>query len=142
MSALKAFEAFKKGTADFLLVMDEYGGFAGVLSVRDLIEEIVGQLSAPAQKADAIIKQDDGTYLVDGSINIDQVVEILSLGSLLGEHPEYHTLAGFILSLAGEIPSTGDAFEHGDYRFKILDMDGNRIDKVLIHPPELTTPQA
>lgn len=136
MSALKAFEAFKKGTADFLLVMDEYGGFAGVLSVSNLIEEIVGQLSAPAQGGDPIIKQDDGTYLVDGNINIDQVVEVLSLGSLLGEHPEYHTLAGFILSLAGEIPATGDSFEYGNYWFKILDMDGNRIDKVLIQPPE------
>jgi putative hemolysin len=135
MSALKAFEAFKKGEEDLLLVMDEYGGFSGILSVRDLIEEIVGQLSAPAQEEDALIKQEDGTYLVDGSINIDQVAGILSLGSLLGEHQEYHTLAGFILSLAGEIPATGAWFEYEGYGFKILDMDGNRIDKVLIQPP-------
>lgn len=137
MSALKAFEAFKKGDADFLLVMDEYGGFAGVLSVRDLIEEIVGQLSAPIRDENPILKQDDGTYLVDGNVNIDEIAEVLSLETLLGKPQEYHTLAGFILSLAGEIPRTGARFEHEGYRFTIVDMDGNRIDKVLIHPPEL-----
>ncbi|MDR2535316.1 MAG: hemolysin family protein [Treponema sp.] len=134
MSALKAFEAFKKGEADFLLVMDEYSGFAGVLSVGDLIQEIVGQLSAPDQDAAKIIKQDDGTYLVDGSVNIDEVAEVLGIESLLGEHQAYHTLAGFILSLAGEIPRTGESFEYGRYRFQVIDMDGNRIDKALIHP--------
>ncbi|MDR2485614.1 MAG: hemolysin family protein [Treponema sp.] len=137
MSALKAFEAFKKGDADFLLVMDEYGGFAGVLSVRDLIEEIVGQLSAPIREENPILKQDDGTYLVDGNVNIDEIAEVLSLETLLGKPQEYHTLAGFILSLAGEIPRTGARFEHEGYGFTIVDMDGNRIDKVLIHPPGL-----
>ncbi|MDR3342111.1 MAG: hemolysin family protein [Treponema sp.] len=134
MSALNAFEAFKKGDTDFLLVMDEYGGFAGGLSVRDLIEEITGRLSAPTQDGEAILHQDDGTYLVDGSINIDEIAKVLSLASLVGEHQEYHTLAGFILSLAGEIPRTGARFDHKGYRFTIVDMDGNRIDKVLVAP--------
>jgi putative hemolysin len=135
LSALKAFEAFKRGDTDFLLVMDEYGGFSGVLSVRDLIEEIVGQLSSPALATETILPQDDGSYLVEGSMNIDEVAESLGFDHTLGEHQEYHTLAGFILSLAEEIPRTGATFGYWGYRFTIVAMDGNRIHKVLICPP-------
>ncbi|MDR3171339.1 MAG: hemolysin family protein, partial [Treponema sp.] len=77
MSALKAFEAFKKGKTDFLLVMDEYGGFAGILSLGDLMEEITGRLSIPAQDGEAILPQEDGTYHVDGSVNIDEIAKVL-----------------------------------------------------------------
>ncbi|MDR2518249.1 MAG: hemolysin family protein [Spirochaetaceae bacterium] len=134
MSALKAFEAFRNGEADFLLVMDEYGGLAGVLSLRNLVEEIVGQLSEPAKGELPILRQEDGTYLVDGSVNIDEIAEVLAIA--LRERQDYHTLAGFILSMAGEIPRTGARFEYGGYCFKIIDMDGNRIDKVLVSPAE------
>jgi putative hemolysin len=134
MSALKAFEVFKKGETDFLCVMDEYGGFSGTLSIRDLIEEIVGELSRGA--AGGILPQHDGTFLAGGSVNIDEAAERLSLGELPGEHQEYHTLAGFILRLAGEIPRAGAVFEWRGFSFKIISMDGNRIDQVLIRPPE------
>lgn len=135
MSALKVFEVFKQSSVDFLLVMDEYGGFAGVLSLNNLVEEIVGQLSAHTQNAEAIVRQSDGTYLVDGSVNIDEIVELLSLPGLIDEHQEYHTLAGFVLRLAGEIPRTGQNFDYKGFRFRVLDMDGNRIDKVQILRP-------
>ncbi|AEF82016.1 CBS/transporter associated domain protein [Leadbettera azotonutricia ZAS-9] len=132
MSALKAFEAFKKAEANYLFVMDEYGGFAGILTVRNLIEEIVGQLSGAASDEEGILKQEDGTWLADGAANIDDMARALSLSTLADGHAEYHTLAGFILDLAGEIPRTGAFFDYNGYRFKIVDMDGNRIDKVMI----------
>lgn len=132
MSALKAFEAFKRGEADFLFVMDEYGGFAGMISVRDLVEEIVGELSAPGPEEDPVIQQEDGAWLADGSLNIDEAAEFLSLPGLASEHADYHTLAGFVLSLAGELPRTGESFVYQGFRFKVVDMDGNRIDKLLI----------
>jgi putative hemolysin len=135
MSSIRAFEAFKRGESDFLFVIDEYGGFAGVLSVRDLIEEIVGEFSASASADDDILAQDDGSYLVDGSVNIDDIAEILPIAGFPGAPQEYHTLAGFILELAGEIPRTGAVFDWNGCRFKVVDMDGNRIDKVLIEPP-------
>jgi putative hemolysin len=138
MSALKAFEAFKERNEEYIFVMDEYGGFAGSLSVRDLVEGIVGQLSVPAEEEAAILPQEDGTWLVDGSVNIDELARAISLSSLVEENrngrPEYHTLAGFILDLAGEIPKTGAGFDYNGFRFKIVDMDGNRIDKVMIRP--------
>jgi putative hemolysin len=136
MSALKAFESFRRGEVDFLFVMDEYGGFAGVISVRDLVEEIVGELSAPGPEEDPVIRQEDGTWLAGGSVNIDEAAELLSLPGLAAGHGEYHTLAGFVLSMAGELPRAGDSFVYQGFRFRVVDMDGNRIDKLLISREE------
>ncbi|MDR2133712.1 MAG: hemolysin family protein [Treponema sp.] len=132
MTALKAFESFKKGEANFLFVMDEYGGFAGILSVRDLMEEIVGELSAAPRDEEPAVRQEDGSWLVDGSLNIDEAADLLSLPGLAAEHQGYHTLAGFVLSLAGEVPRAGESFTWGGCRFTVVDMDGRRIDKVLV----------
>ncbi|MDR0597961.1 MAG: hemolysin family protein [Treponema sp.] len=134
MSSIRAFEAFKRGDSAFLLVIDEYGGFAGALSVRDLIEEIVGELSASASSGDDILAQGDGSYLADGSVSIDDIAELLPIAGFPGSPQEYHTLAGFVLELAGEIPQPGAAFERNGYRFTVTDMDGNRINRVLIEP--------
>ncbi|MDR2418291.1 MAG: hemolysin family protein [Treponema sp.] len=130
MSALKAFEAFKQET--LLMVMDEYSGFAGILSIQDLIAELVGEFSTEAENEAEILQQDDGSLLVEGGANIDEVANLLNLETIAGEHQEYHTLAGFILNLAGEIPHAGEIFFYNSYQFTILSMDGNRIDKVLI----------
>jgi putative hemolysin len=133
MSALKAFEAFRRGNTDYLFVMDEYGGFSGILSIRDLIEEIVGELSVAAGEDEEIRSQGEGVWVAGGSVNFDDALKVLELGNPGGEdHPDYHTLAGFILSIAEEIPRPGARFVYGNYEFKILDMDGNRIERVLI----------
>ena len=131
---IKAFEAFKKSGTGCLFVMDEYGGFAGILTVDNLIEEIVGQLSTAEGEEDEIIRQEDGTWLMDGCANIDEASSALSLSSLAeeGSRSEYHTLAGFILNLAGEIPKNGAYFDYLGFRFIVVDMDANRIDKVLV----------
>jgi putative hemolysin len=135
MPALKALETFKESDCDYLFVIDEYGGFAGIVSIRDLMEEIVGELSAPEQAEDPIVRQEDGTWLADGSLNIDEAVERLALPGLANDHPGYHTLAGFVLSLAGEVPRTGESFTYRGFRFRVVDMDGKRIDKVMIETP-------
>ena len=132
MPALKAFESFKQGQTSFLFVMDEYGGLAGIISVRALVEEIIGELSVPHSNEDPpLFQQDDGSFLADGSLNIDDAANALGLTGL-GEEGDYHTLAGFILHLAGELPKIGDSYEYHGYKFKVIDKDGNRIDKLLI----------
>jgi len=131
MSALKAFESFKQGQAEFLFVMDEYGGLSGIISIRALVEEIVGELSMPVKNEEPLLKLEDGSWLADGTLNIDDAVKNLSLTGL-PEERDFHTLAGFVLFLAGELPSTGDCFEYQGYKFKVVDMDGNRIDKLEI----------
>jgi putative hemolysin len=141
LSALKAFEAFKKEDEYYLCVMDEYGGFAGSLRFRDLIEEIVGGLSGSPPEEDPVILQEDGTWLAGGSVSMDELAKVPGLedlekqgspGAPFRGTPDYHTLAGFILKLAGDIPRTGESFVWENYRFTVLDLDGNRIDKVLI----------
>ncbi|MDR0286650.1 MAG: hemolysin family protein [Clostridiales bacterium] len=131
MSALKAFESFKHSQANFLFVMDEYGGLSGVISSRMLVEEIVGELSVPVKKEEPIKKQEDGSWLADGTLNIDDAAEALSLDNLR-EKGDFQTLAGFVLSLAEELPQAGDSFKYQQYNFTVKEMDGNRIDKILI----------
>ena len=132
MPALKAFESFKHGQSNFLFVMDEYGGLAGIISITALVEEIVGELSMPTASEEPILRQEDGSYLADGTLNIDDAAKALSLTGL-GEEGDFHTLAGLILHLSGELPKVGDSFEYQGYRFKVVDKDGNRIDKLLIN---------
>jgi len=139
MPALKAFESFRRGKADFLFVMDEYGGFAGMVSVLDLMEEIVGELTAPVGAEEQAVRQEDGSWLADGGLNIDDAAALFSLPGLSaamdsfgGAHGGYHTLAGFVLSLAGELPRSGDSFVYQDCRFTVLEMDGNRIEKIAV----------
>jgi len=132
LSALKAFEAFKQEGEYNLCVMDEYGGFAGSLRIRDLVEEIIGELENTPEEEE-IILQDDGTWLAGGSVSLDDLAETPGLEALEQEQgKDYHTLAGFILKLAGEIPRAGERFDWEGYRFTVVELDGNRIDKVLI----------
>ena len=131
MTALKAFESFKQGQSDFLFVMDEYGGLAGIISITALVEEIVGELSITAANEKPLLQQEDGTWLADGTLNIDDAVKEFGLTEL-DEEGGFHTLAGLILHLAGELPRIGDSIEYQGYMFKVVDKDGNRIDKLLV----------
>jgi len=130
MPAIKAFESFKQGQSNFLFVMDEYGGLSGIISITALVEEIVGELSTPVINEDPLLKQEDGTWLADGTLNIDDAAKELSI--TIDEEGDFHTLAGLVLHLAGELPRVGDSFEYQGYKFKVVDKDGNRIDKLLI----------
>jgi putative hemolysin len=128
MPALKAFGLFRGGRAGFLFVMDEYGGFAGMVSAWKLMEEIVGEI---AGSGDETLRNEDGSFVVSGAVNIDDTAEMLALPGLSGSG-DYHTLAGLVLSLSGVIPAAGDSFTYRGYRFTVAAMDGNRIDRVEI----------
>jgi putative hemolysin len=141
MPALKAFESFRRGKADFLFAMDEYGGFAGMVCVQDLMEEIVGELAAPAPEEEQAVQQKDGSWLAGGSLNIDDAAKLFALpglaaSSALGKAGDYHTLAGFVLSLAEELPCAGDSFVYQGYRFTVMEMDCNRIDRIAVRKEE------
>lgn len=141
MSALKAFEIFGKNDKSLLMILDEYGGLAGTLSVSDLIEEITGDFSREDKEDEMIVRREDGSWLIGGMSNLDEVIEVLQWQALIGEHKEFHTLAGFIFDRLGRIPRTGERFEWEDHQFEIVDMDGNRIDKVIVWPPIKADPE-
>ena len=134
-SALKVLEMFKREGTHFALVTDEYGGIQGLVTDRDILEAIVGELPSRDEphEPEATLRE-DGSWLVDGLLNIDRLKEILDMEDLLPdeESGRYHTMSGFIMTQLGGIPTVGQNFEWMGFRFEVMDMDGRRVDKVLI----------
>lgn len=133
MNALKILERFRKERNYFAVVVDEYGSTQGIITLHDLTENIFGTLPDVDDNSEPdIITREDGSYLVDGTIPIDELRETVSLKEFDFEDADYSTLAGFILYKLSEIPKVGDTMQTEGYRFEIMDMDKSKIDKVLI----------
>jgi putative hemolysin len=134
MGVYKLLAALKASRRHMAIVLDEFGAVEGLVTVTDLLEAFVGSLPSTAGDERAIVTRPDGSYLVDGAAPIDDVVSDLALGELPeDESGAYHTLGGFVMARLGRIPQTADAFEWSGMRFEVIDMDGRRIDKVLVH---------
>ena len=133
-SALRVLDLFKREGTHFALVTDEYGGIQGLVTDRDILEAIVGELPSKDEPHEAeVTVREDGSWLVDGLLDIDKLKEILSMDLLPDEESgRYHTVSGFMMTQLGGIPSTGEHFEWEGFRFEVMDMDGRRVDKVLI----------
>jgi putative hemolysin len=130
---LKVLELFKASSTHFAMVLDEYGGVEGVITLNDLVEAIVGQLPNLNEDEDPmVIQREDGSWLLDGLLPMDELRALVGSARLAPEDDSYHTLAGFIIKHMGRIPKAGDHFEWQGLRFEVVDMDGRRIDKVLL----------
>ncbi len=139
MPALQALEAFKQSGRPTALVIDEYGSVTGFVTLTDILEAIVGDIpSIDEVEEPEVVQREDGTWLVDGMLPIGEFRELFELDELPGEEQGlYQTLAGFVTSHIGRIPTPADHFQWGNLRFEIMDMDGNRVDKVLVaHTPD------
>jgi putative hemolysin len=134
--ALNVLEQFKQTGMHIALVTDEYGGIEGLVTLNDLMEAIVGDLpSAEDQEDPLIIQRDDGSWLVDGSLDINELKDLLEKESLPDESTDsFQTLGGFVMHYLGHIPRSSDHFEWSGLRFEVMDMDGTRVDKVLVIP--------
>ncbi len=140
MNALKILERFRKERNYFAVVVDEYGSIQGIITLHDLTENIFGALpDIDDVEAPAIITREDGSWLVEGGIPIDELRETVNLKEFDLEDADYATLAGYILFKMSEIPHAGDHFSSEGYRFEIVDMDKSKIDKVLISRQEEST---
>jgi putative hemolysin len=140
MSALEVLERFKQTHAHAACVIDEHGGFQGLVTTSDILEAIVGDIPARGEGGEAdIIQREDGSWLVDGTVLADELKEFLAVDRLPfeGEHL-YETLGGMVMAFLGRIPRSGEGFTWDGFRFEVMDMDGHRVDKVLIRalPPE------
>lgn len=136
MDGLKVLELFKKSGIHLALVVDEYGNTQGLVSLADILEEIVGDIPTINQlEEEDIVKREDGTYLVDGLVSIEELKEYFKIRKLPGEKSgAFHTMGGFVTDRMDKIPASGDRFEFADFWFEVMDMDGNRVDKVLVTP--------
>lgn len=134
MPAVQLLESFRGSHKHVALVMDEYGAVEGLVTVTDLLTAIVGDLPADASEAQgAFVSRADGSWLVDGSAAIEDVQSHFSIDALPeDEAGAYHTIGGFVMARLGRVPKTADTFEWGGLRFEVMDMDGRRIDKVLV----------
>ena len=123
-------EKFRDSKSNLALIVDEYGGTKGLITLHDLIEDIFGELPEEFDSDEKrIIVRKDGSFVVDGLVEIQEIIEKLSLNI---HEPDYSTLSGFIMHQLGTVPTEGEEFDYGNYKFEIIDMDGKRIDKVLI----------
>jgi putative hemolysin len=127
MLASRALEVFKEKNAELMLVIDEFGSLQGLLTLNDIIEEIVGDIEVEPQA----MQRQDGSWLLDGMLPVDDFKEIFTLQTLPHED-EYETLSGFVMTSLGRVPQSTDHFEWNGLRFEVMDMDGRRVDKVLV----------
>jgi len=134
MTLMKLLEQFKRMHLPLALVVDEFGDVEGLVTLTDVIAAIVGDLPSEPGEEPTIVKREDGSWLMDGSLDIDTVLRTLDDDSWLTDEDRqhYHTLGGLAMLALGRVPRTGDLFERGSYRFEIVDMDGNRVDRVLV----------
>jgi putative hemolysin len=116
------------------LVTDEYSSIRGIISLHDILEAIVGDLRTLGEPIDTpVVLREDGSWLINGDAPIEDIRDILSVDSFPEEKQgHYRTIAGLVMSIMGRIPQTGDHIEAGGFRYEVVDMDGNRIDKVLV----------
>jgi putative hemolysin len=128
MFASRALEIFKEKGTELLLVIDEFGGLQGLITINDILEEIVGDIEFEEPQA---TQRQDGSWLLDGMLEVDEFKEIFKLDNLPHED-EYETLSGFMMVSLGRVPQTADHFEWHNLRFEVIDMDGRRVDKVLV----------
>ena len=134
ISALEVLETFKKTNKHIALVVDEYGGIEGLLTHHDILEAIAGDIPIGEKPADPkAVRRHDGSWLLDGMLSVEEFKEIFHVDTLPGEKRDaYQTLGGFVFTQMGRVPAVAESFEWRGFLFEIVDMDGKRIDKVLV----------
>ena len=131
-SVLKLLDLFRSSIVHMALVVDEYGSFEGIVTSTDILASIAGEFPEDEGEVDTtVVRRDDGSLLIDGGIDIDQLERLLNRRDLK-THDDYHTLAGFLLWELGHLPVIGERLDWKNLRFEVVDMDGRRIDRVLI----------
>lgn len=133
--ALKALELFRANGQPLAIIVDEYGDIQGLVTLTDLLEGLVGELD-DAESPDegrSVVQRDDGSYLIDGSFPLDRVWHLVGIPEPRDDDAEdYNTLGGFMMHRLKRIPEAGDHFVLHGNRFEVVDMDGRRVDKVLV----------
>ncbi len=144
--ALDLLEEFRDAETPLALVVDEYGDIEGVVTVNDLLAAVVGasQIGHGGKEEGPIMQRPDGSWLIDGSLSTDDLRELLRTSELPGEDEhDFRTVAGMVMTALGHMPQTGEVFTWRGVRFEVVDLDGVRIDKLLVTPapsPEHTDP--
>jgi putative hemolysin len=142
MTVLEVLKKFKESNSQIALVIDEYGSIAGMVTLTDVLEAIVGDIPAVDVEGEPeAVQREDGSWLFDGMLAIDDLRIFLDLDELPNEDEgNYETLGGLLMTQLGRIPFTGDHIEWENLRFEVVDMDGHRVDKVMVTPVTKASP--
>lgn len=135
LSAMQLLESLKRHRSELALIVDEYGEIGGMITLSDVMSALVGDVTVIDEEpvSDAV-QREDNSWLLDGGMTIDRFREIFDTEVRFPEEDSgtYHTLAGFVLARLGHIPNVSEQFEWDSYRFEVVDMDRNRIDRLLV----------
>lgn len=134
-NALKLLEIFREEQQPIALVVDEYGDIQGMVALNDLLGAVLGRAQATENAEDEplVVEREDGSWLVDGRLSTDELREVLALDDLPGEDDyDYTTAAGMVISRFGRIPHAGEHLDWAGWRFEVVDLDGARVDKLLV----------
>ena len=134
MPALEVLQRFRDRASNAAMVVDEYGGVQGLISLHDLMEAITGDLAVSQERSGEVVRRDDGSWLLDGALPVHEVRDVLEIDDPLPgeESGDYETLGGFLMSQLERIPDIGDTTDWKGHRFEVVDMDGRRVDRVLV----------
>jgi putative hemolysin len=138
LSAVNLLALFHENDQRMAIVMDEYGDTQGVITLRDVLEVVAGDITeASTEEPPRAFRREDGSWLLDGMLSPDDFRELFNVDHLPGEEDNlFETLGGFVMAHLGRIPVVGDRFEWNDIRFEVVDMDGRRVDQVLVTPED------
>ncbi|MCE7949212.1 MAG: HlyC/CorC family transporter [Chloroflexi bacterium CFX4] len=141
LTALRMLNQFRDANTHIALIIDEYGGLRGVVTIADILAEIVGGIYLEEEAVEPdVVQREDGSWLIDGMFMVDDLEAMFPMLTLPAESErEYQTLGGYLMSQFGRIPQMGDLHEADGLRFEVVDMDGYRVDRVLvakIPPPQ------
>jgi putative hemolysin len=141
LTGMELLEQFRGSVTQMVFVVDEYGEVQGVITLRDVLEAITGEFTTPTAEDAWAVRREDGSWLIDGLIPVPELKDRLELKDLPDEgRGRYNTLAGMTMLLLGRLPQTADVVEWGGWRFEVVDLDGKRVDKLLVS--RLTDPDA
>lgn len=133
LPALEALERFREREVTMALVIDDHGGLVGLVTLNDVLGDIVRDLPEADIVERDVLRREDGTWLLDGMVALDELESLFDLAPLRQVHEgRYYTVGGWMMAALGRVPAAGDAFAHAGLRFEVMDMDGRRVDKVLV----------
>jgi putative hemolysin len=132
LTGLKLLEQFRETGMQVVFVVDEYGDVIGLITLQDLLQAVAGEFKPTDPKDVWAVQREDGSWLLDGMMPVLELKDTLALSTLPDEvRAQYHTLSGMMMWLFGRVPSTGDQATWQDWTLEVVDLDGNRIDKVM-----------
>jgi putative hemolysin len=129
-TVLRLLDLFRKQAANLAVVLDEYGGVQGIVTPRDIFAAIAGEFAEDAADDPDVTLRQDGSWLIDGRLRLTDLERAIGARGL--SDPEYSTVAGLVLHQMGRLPQIGESMTFGGYRFEVVDMDGRRIDKLIV----------